>query len=158
CFGNACFTKTNAAGSAVGILNNTSGATLTRTTGAITGTIVAAVSGRNSTAHGIYNIAAGHQSVSLGNTNFSAGYSSVPVGLLNNTSGASLNSSTGAITGTITAGTVGISSVAIGLFNAATSTVAIAMGYGCSATNTGGIAIGYACTASGTQSLAIGRS
>lgn len=155
-FGLASFTKTNVGGTAMGILNNQSGATLTRTTGAITGTVVAAVSGRNSTAHGIYNIALGHQSVAIGNSCFSAAYTSCAIGILNNTSGASFNSGTGVFSGTIVASTVGISSSSVGIINVASGIRGVAFGIGNTASATDATAVGNSVTASGQNAIAVG--
>jgi hypothetical protein len=119
-------------------------------------------SGSNSVTFGYQNSNLMANSVLLGNRNFTStnGTTSVAVGILNNSTGVTLNTTTGVLTGTASATTtVGIGSTALGVLNNAKGETSTAIGYLNSASGIKAIAIGYQNTSSGSNtSVALGES
>ena len=126
--------------------------------------------GNTNTAAGNYGTAVGYKnsmnSASLnchlvGGYNFgtSTSFATVAFGLLNNQQSGSLNTSTGAITGTpAAAATVGRICTAVGTLNRTTANFGTALGYNNLASGVAGTALGYSNTASGLYSTAAGYS
>lgn len=132
-------------------------------------------SGANSSAFGYIANAAALNAVAVGRSVFThtTGLASVNFGILNNSSGATLNTTTGAITGTVTANTsqgrlttaVGVQnstngnfSSAVGLFNTSSGVSSSAFGYSNTASQESATSVGRSNTASGYYSSAFGYS
>ncbi len=153
-FGLSNFTSTTGTSSvAMGILNNSTGATFNTSTGVITGTASATTTvGISSTAVGIFNRAVGDRSSAFGLSNVITGPNSVGIGQLNVLTG----------TGNSVLGYSNITalnySVAVGYQNNATGNVSMGLGYTNDSTGTNSMAIGFDNTSSNTESFSIGRS
>lgn len=91
----------------------------------------------------------------VGNYNYAGSVGATAFGFYNNATGASVNSTTGAVTGTPTSATVGKFSTAIGYSNRASADWGVAVGYN-NVVTTGpqNVAIGYGCQATGGQQSA----
>ncbi len=118
------------------------------------------------TASGHYSSAFGHRanattlnSVVVGRSLFThtTGLASVNIGILNNSNGGTLNTTTGAITGSITANTSqGRLTTSVGIKNTTNGDFATAIGYQNTAGDARSSAFGYSNTASGYRSSAVG--
>ena len=107
-------------------------------------------SGLNASAFGYKNTASGLNTVAVGNNVHATEPASVNVGILNNTTGGTLNTSTGAITGTVVADTAQVRfSTAVGIDNTTSGIFSSAVGYNNTASGLYSSAVGYRNTASG---------
>lgn len=115
--------------------------------------------GNNSSAFGRSNEASGTQSSAFGNRNFTSAQSAVAFGTLNNSTGATFDETTGAISGTADfATTIGINSTALGIYNNASGLRSTAIGFKNTASGIGSVAIGSNIVNSIASSTMIGPS
>jgi hypothetical protein len=116
--------------------------------------------GATSTASGYCNVACGINSVVFGRSNFicTAGFASVALGVLNNSTGGTLNQTTGVITGVpVASSTIGRLSTAVGVCNTTGGILSSAFGYKNTASGICSSASGYKNCALSNYSSAFGH-